>query len=117
MRVFKIAVHPISSSAGIKRKQATTQTAQRLGRGRGRGRGGDGRVPYGPYRDKKIARLCLRRNAGPAVFARAFSALINEVSVTSGRSRGGPPRSRSLAVYLGGRGQFKAAVITLTRRA
>jgi uncharacterized protein YcbX len=24
MRVFKIAVHPISSSAGIKRKQATT---------------------------------------------------------------------------------------------
>jgi len=40
MRVFKIAVHPISSSAGIKRKQATTQTAQRLGGGEGEGERG-----------------------------------------------------------------------------
>lgn len=46
---------------------------------------GTSRVPRGPYQDKKVVvRTPLGVTMGPAaVFARAFSALINEVSVTS----------------------------------
>lgn len=74
---------------------------------------------YGPHapwtvsRQKDRSSLPLGATAGPAaVFARAFSALINEVSVTSGSLA----HSRLSSVPRG-RGQFKAAVITLTRRA
>lgn len=67
------------------------------------------REPSGPYQTKRNCSLPqARRNVRRAVFAGAFSALINEVSVTSGTAA----RRR-----LSRRGQFKAAVITLTRRA
>lgn len=92
-------VHSISSSTGINAKKKKKTVTRPAGH----------RMPRGPYQDKKIG-SCLRRNA-VGFRSRAFSVLINEVSVTSGR-----PRVHSYRLSRR-RGQFKAAVITLTRRA
>lgn len=63
--------------------------------GRQRAAGLPACVPRTISRQKDCS--CLGRNAGLAVFARAFSALINEVSVTSGGPRS---LARSLTPFI-----------------